>query len=1045
MPLPTQEIELPFQQGLREDIAPEVLPAGAWLAFDNAEYGQGGEVRKRSGYGTVSSNKVGGGTLNNRSWLGTARGRTELLCVSHEPSTVGNHYAGQGHTLNSYFPQRDLWARRRQMPAFGHSRQPLIRNFRDLDQAGTQVAVHGPYRAVAWITSNGSRSTPGDTVVWFRVDNIETGQVVVAEQKINEPNDDPTELALFTSGTTFVVVWANQGNVTSNALRAWRWFTGDLSQDPAPTNLAAGAAPTLSGNWDACPLELSGTPSFLLAFVDGSTGNLLLRRFPTATLSLSGTATLTPFSAISRPSVHSNGSTLAVAWLDNNTVLSGLHTPATLAVVLAPTIALAAPSGGGLWAQCTVFVQGSNGCFWVAARGDDLPGEEMVRFTALTLAGASEVSPFTLHNQALWSRPFEPYNDGRIFAVTTTYVGSNRRDAGFQLIDLYTSNTVTAFPRGWHGTVAWFGGKAQPRFNLVFPASTGVSGTVHFPVLVASEEVGNGQWDLAVLTTTPFDRSDLWHTVEAAGLTYFSGSHTVVYDGEEVLEAGFVEPPLISNALVVYGATGVEGDPVLTNTYLYQAVYAWRDSAGNVHYSQPSLIKEVGVSFSGPNINATIYLTLKFTSLLRKADTLGTIGDKVYILLFRTKKNSPNGPYYKLVGSQSIPNQPFSYSTTFFDDRTDAQVEALGLGFIYTDGGILENHPAPPSLHLAVHQNRVWAVDAEDRRRVWFTKSIVPGEAPGWNAALTLRVDDSPDELTGMESLDDALVLFTRSRVYLVEGLGPNDQGQGPSHSVRLLSTSTGCIDARSIVRYEGGVFFQDASGLMLLAKGAAVPVPAGDAVRSTLAAFPSISRAVHDPRRRRILWLCQGEGSKVIVYDYRHQAWYTWTYAHTPFVLGQTLWRDVHVLHDLAQINPESATGYDPGDLWFTMKIRTPWLHLGALGGYQRFRKFVVLGERQTESSLEARLYTDHDDATVRQTWTWDLGPGSTVDGLPRLALRGHVGTYQTARVAALELRDVAPITIDRAPHTGVSLYGLTLQLGVKPGLARLPASNKR
>lgn len=1050
MPLPTQEIEIPFQSGLRQDVAPEVLPAGAWLVFENAEYGQTGEVRKRSGYGLLSGNKVGGGTLANRTWLGT--GRSELLLVSHEPDTALNHYIGNGYTLNAYFDERDLWARRGQMPVFGHSRQPLVRNYRDLDQAGAQVAVRSPYRAVAWITSNGNRSTPGDVCVWFRVDNLRTGQVVVAEQKISENVDDPTELALFASHNTFVVVWANQGLVGSNAIRVWRWNTGDLSQDSAPSDLfprLVGATPIFSGTWDACDLA-TGTPGFACVYFDPDTGDVTVRSFTTSTLTQTDAYFVTaPGGTATAPTVHSNGTTLSVAYCAASLVYSVLlDSTAISSVIYANFAVFAAPSGGGSWVQVTTLVQTSNGAVWYSARGDDNPGEELVRSCAFDLSGSVEVAAFDLENQALWSRLVEPYGDGRVFLITTSYTGSTRRNAGYQIIDLYTANTVTAFPRGWHGTMAWFGGKSQPRNNLAFVARKGPNEDLHLPILVASEEVGNGQWDLAVISTLPSEaRSDLWHTAEAAGLTYFSGSHTVVYDGETVVEAGFVEPPLISNALVTYsaGPGGLEGDAVLTHSYLYQAVYAWRDAAGNVHYSQPSLIKEVLVSKSGTDTFATVDLTIKCTSLLRKVDILGDQGDRVYILLFRTKKNSKNGPYYKLVGSQAIINQPYSYSVFYTDSFSDTDLEGLKLGFIYTNGGLLENHPAPPSLHLAVHQNRVWAVDAEDRRKVWFTKNIVPGEAPGWNAGLSVRVDDSPDELTGLASLDDALAVFTRSRVYLVEGLGPNDQGQGQPFSVRLLSTSAGCIDARSIVRFEGGVFFQDASGLMLLAKGAAVPVPAGDAVRTTLEAFPTILRAVHDPRRRRILWLCLGEDARrIVVYDYRHQAWYTWIYTYTD-VLGQAIWRDVHILHDSTQVNYEAGTGYDPGDTWIPMKIRTPWLRLGALGGYQRFRKFVLLGERQTECSLEVRLFTDHDEATVRQTWTWDLDASSTVNDLPRLALRNHVGTHQTARVASLEFSDVAPEGIDRAAHTGVSLYGLTLQLGVKPGLARLPATNKR
>mgnify|MGYP003326446935 CR=1 FL=1 len=39
--------------------------------------------------------------------------------------------------------------------------------------------------------------------------------------------------------------------------------------------------------------------------------------------------------------------------------------------------------------------------------------------------------------------------------------------------------------------------------------------------------------------------------------------------------------------------------------------------------------------------------------------------------------------------------------------------------------------------------DRLWGVDAEDRGRIWYTKPIVPGYAPEWNAANTLFVPNA--------------------------------------------------------------------------------------------------------------------------------------------------------------------------------------------------------------------------------------------------------------------------------------------------------------
>lgn len=1053
MALETQVLDVPFRGGLAQGVAAEVVPAGAWLTLDNVIIEREGEIRKRPGfYADTQSGQFG--TLH---MVATHDARAELLLASHEAQYAAGRYTGTGMRLRARQEGRP-WTDRGPLPAFEAARRPLVRSHRDLDQSCVQMAIGGSRRAVVWLAPNLEGGSALD--VWLRVDDMTTGGVLWEERRISEPPaiggiDDPETVTVLVSGNFFVVVWDTLGTGASTGF-AWlrcRLLSTDLTSLNPIASLNPVNAPARGHlEWDACPIgTLAGQPTWVYCHVR-DTGDLDLYSVETATSTPTYRYTKASVGVgISQPTVHAGNGQVGLAFIDDSAPAANLVTASTW-TSLSYTGLLEA---GGSWRRPVILLpQGDQTNFFFAYSGQSLADQEEVKYLVRLRSTGAPVSAIgwgRVLGQEIWSRPFEPFADGRVFLVTTSYVGTRRRQAGYQVIDTWHFTNRNNIPPGWHGSLARYGGKGQPPLKPVWvPVSVSVA--AHLPVLVDSDETGVGQVDEALLRTRYADLPGVYRTAQAQGLSALTGSLTCLYDGEQVLSAGFAESPLILDAVPTYGAPpGLEGDAVNTNVYLYTAIYARRDAAGNVHVSEPSPVASVSISTSGGDVHATVELTIRCTSLLHGPEqSLDRYASDVYILLFRTKKNE-SGPFYQRVTSAQLKNATHQHTVTFVDSLDDAGLGALGYGFLYTDGGVLPSQPAPPSTGATVHENRLWLVDAEDRRRVWFSRELVPGEAPAFNEELTLRFDDSPDEITALGSLDTSLAVFTTTRIYLVDGEGPDDRGGGGSFSRRLLTTTSGCSDGRSLVRLETGLIYRDHGGLQLLARGG-LPAPVGTPVQDTLDTWPRVRGSAHDPANRRCFWVVDETfdfTSRIVVYDYEHDAWATWSWALGEQQTGIAVWRNPVSLQSLVVSDPyqlflQSSTGYDEGDTWITMRIRTPWLHVAAMGGYQRTRRMVILGERLTEHALRGALYTDHDGATVRDTWSWDLGASSTVAGLPQLALRAVLARQQ-ARACAVELWDEAPAELDRAPSTGARLYGLAFEIGVKPGPARMAAANKR
>jgi hypothetical protein len=847
---------------------------------------------------------------------------------------------------------------------------------------------------------------------YLRATDITSGAVLVAELQLGAALQP---IMSFACGAYVIIFGTND---TGDHLHLWRFNPATLTVDLEVNFVAIAGAVAL----DAAPRpDGSG---FILAWTVPSTrtDTIHLARFDTA-MTLLFSTTVAPTGVCDCLAVGCSDTYVGLTFSDDVAGTKNLKF-ATLTMVLG---GLAGPTTYTPWTLLyglSVGVDAAGEFFALISIGS-FTGANLTGAVRFTTAAVVDGSPRFLYNVNVCSRP--TLIDGRMYAMV---------DKGLICIDGRTDG----YPLELEGIIAPADSQGpapviQPRKFLQYNATTQEAVTVIRITVTASGMLSG--IDRAVFN---FDLTGApkWLSAEAQGCLHASGSFLGSFDGIRSVEHGFVDAPRISLGSVTAGTGSIAGGtPAIS--YLYQACYEWMDEQGNVHRSEPSNSLVVAVDLA--STNATVIIKVLTCDLTKRA----MVGSRqVRIALFRSTGNSPEQLYRIDAFGTGIPSLINVGSVNYTDTKSDIQLLSSGNGLIYTDGGVLPAQACPGMTHVISHKNRLWGAVAEDGRLVWFTRQFSRFEAPAWHNALSFRVDDSPDEITALAPLDDKVIIFTRTRVYYVTGEGPNDTGTQGAFSDPILITSTaGCVDARSVISYDGGVFFSDPSGLMRLDRALNVAF-AGAPMQGTIRQFSTIRGVTKDAIRNRLIWLVQCDGvppAILVVYDWLHNAWSTWTLNISGYQANasQAIWNGKHVVVASLPVTRFCVEGgaLDPLSTYPVGTIELPWVRLGAIGGYQRVRRVMVTGDRKSPHYLSAAISQDFATNTV-QSVTWDNGNGYSPPQSPVIRRDLHV---RQQKVSAIK------ITLTDAPHedassygaTGLSIVGVSLELGMLKGRAKI------
>ena len=533
------------------------------------------------------------------------------------------------------------------------------------------------------------------------------------------------------------------------------------------------------------------------------------------------------------------------------------------------------------------------------------------------------------------------------------------------------------------------------------------------------------------------------------------------YAGHKVFENGFLRRPQISN--VITGSTGdVDGvtGRMESGTYYYRAVYEYIDEAGNLHRSAPS--DPISTTIGGSVSNA--YRTIKVYNLnhsLRHAEN-------VRIVLYRTLLNQTNS--FRV---ESQANSFDSLETTFNDIHSDADLFSAANPeaaheMLYTPGQASNGSPGSIT-DVAIHKNRVVLAQADDR--VIVTKPTVRTLAcePFPEQFFTFtEIEGGTQQVFGIESTGDHLVIFSKNSLYAVSGEGPDATGGGSRFSgARLLTRGQGAVEGTIHENTPAGIIYQALRGIYLLKRDLTVDyigAPVED-----LGTYRAIGSLTNDERHEVYVVLgpkldesADYTGySTILVFNYLYGAWTQYTYDKA-FVGYNS---PGAVLHSgdiyLGRMRYASSSGRSNNDnqdsavksgLWkedtssywdqlygspatyskFSTVVESPYIHTNNLQGAQRVYKLQFLGEYLGDHDITVNVKVDYDDSSAHsQTKTASELTDKNI-------YRVHV---KRQRCRALKVtHTIAPNSSSVQTNGLFKLAGMALEVGFRPTTFKLP-----
>jgi hypothetical protein len=1077
MPLETQIVDIIIDGGLNQKYDARVIGPNSWIALDNVVYRQHGALEKRNGYGALTTtvfDLTGNTTLDGVYKLDVLA--SDLVALSAPSPAAGA--IGRLPMMHTFAESgTDRWTAQGTACPLALERSPVSRAAAAIQRCH-HARTDGGLLVYTWYLA-----TLGTL---YKVVDEATGAVLV----------DGAYVPVITPPAATGITWHQLFNTGAGVILVAHDGGGDLFAMRLIESTLTWTTPTLiTGNlrtpWDACPIP--GTNTFAVAY---GAPNMGVDTWDAISMTQN---TSVPFMTlgpeyVSIQASHTHPHIAVVIGYrttatDNVKAITYAHNGA----VVSPLVTLDSFGAGKLQAVAAGHDAAGNLLgLWTAPYG--APNWPATRARKMTQAGVPIGTQLKVQPSVrIWSKPY--VHNGLAYAAVTRWIEDTvnpPEDTGLLVFCIdadgpdYPGNMNDAWPWTPVGNVAQLEATTnpitgQPAIMAVQPhphaIPHGAYSDAHWsvPMLVLTGMPGA----TSIRTFTGVDlamnagldhldikhdrlQETLWQTSVAQNGLVMTGGTTRWFDGQSCAELGFLKAPLIASHTLNGGTGNIKGPPNQNDppyVYLYVARYEWFDEKGNLHTSAPSKILSVSVSHQDNNATVTMSVTnLHYTT--KHVQRLYQ-GRDVRIAIFRTLHDD-DAIFYRITPPSTLnynapstnpisslaPLVPLAQAIT--DAFSDAQVlaNAWGTLILPEQGGPLDNDTPPSATFVCTHKNRLWATSIDDDKAVFYSKTFVRGEAPAFSYLQQVRLDDSVEGVTALASLDDKLAIFTTSAIYYVYGDGPADTGLGGSFSeATFLSSNAGCVNGRSVVWNDMGVFFQSATGIYLLSTSMQLTY-IGEPVKLLLEEYDTIVEAVYDPKRAWVMWLVRNDASspksKWIVYDYQVNAWTTWS-TDAMTALGSTshtLWDDKHVWTDATNVCVETygTPGYDPGDTWIQSRIETPWVKLASIGGYERVKHVILTTSYHSEHTLVVEMSNDFNYGIV-QGQSFAIGPAAVGDPF---VLDMHV-KQQKATAVKVRITDVAPAVVDAAQPTGFSIAGLSLEAGVKMGRAKVPADNRR
>lgn len=439
--------------------------------------------------------------------------------------------------------------------------------------------------------------------------------------------------------------------------------------------------------------------------------------------------------------------------------------------------------------------------------------------------------------------------------------------------------------------------------------------------------------------------------------TYIAGPLLKYYDGSTLSEASFVDTPFI------YGHRKAGGGTITAGAYQFAVVARWTDGYGNIHRSVPYIATySLGVD--------SVQLLIGGITVTNKEKVKQTNAmNNVVLEIYQTELSGT-----VLYLQDTIANVKFSNSFYFMANaaiKTDTEI-------LYTQSGELENDAPTIGNYVTKFKNRIWTCS---NGNVEYSKLEEENLGISFNEALKIPITTDGGDVVGIAGMDNVLAVFSRKKISIISGNGPNNQGQNDDYGPpQNLPTDTGCSESNSIVATPDGIMFKGDKGIYILNRGLYVsyigaPVEAYNTNRILSA------KLVENFNEVRFLL----DNNVVLCYDYFYKKWNVETY--TNVVDLAVLDKTTYLLSSAGKVLKENTAVYQDGSSYYSGKFESNWMTVGSITvdgkaqtmaqGFQRLYTINVLGKYKSAHNLKVSLAYNYNDTVVDYATIVPTGSG--------------------------------------------------------------------
>lgn len=513
-------------------------------------------------------------------------------------------------------------------------------------------------------------------------------------------------------------------------------------------------------------------------------------------------------------------------------------------------------------------------------------------------------------------------------------------------------------------------------------------------------------------------------TARYGSSVYLSGSAIQNFDGFECTNAGFQDLPIVSSGV----ASAVGG--LSTGNYQIR-VYAVRYNHKGERFISPALTSPVVAATAGQRITWQIQSLQSVTA------------DDVFFEIYRT---AANGTTFNLEGT--VLNNKNVATISFITTLSDATIAANpGDPFQAQLGGLaqlLEKGPTGCRV-IMTYNDRLWGSGGQvPAGKVQFSKLKRDEFGLAFSTLInTAIVDSEAGEIVSIGGMNDAVIVFQKEKISVIQGEGPDNFGRGNFPAARFAAAK-GATTHYGTVLTDAGLVYWNEGGPHLFT-GQFTVENISDAVRPlAITLVPTGVRI--NPQKQEVIWYTSG--GTALLWDYKSGSrWATWSNLFVNGVSSTAL-----AFRNGLLMLPDD-TVYTDGGQEYIFSGRTAQLTADKLlQGYSILRRYGMVGNYLGEHTVTFRVYYNG-SPLWEENETWEpetdtyLQPASAfadltaaqVDALASVDKSGNYATHRRARRQNCQRFQLE--FLDNGPNgPSFSPQYLEFELGARPGFGRGP-----